>query len=141
MAISTVISNAELTRLAALAYEGQTIKVCLANVGTTGLTVESTVSQWNAVRVSGGGYADFTTTIATGAFDAGDGRYEMGATPGANTGIEATFTATGSGFTYDSIYVVIGSSTYLHSLISETPAKTLTAGNTIVYSIQLAIGI
>lgn len=140
MTLTTAISPAEMGRVAAAMYQGQTVRVSLASVGATGFTVSSTVANWDTVKLSGNGYADFTATVAVGAYDATDGRYEMGASAGANTYIDAQFSATGGSLTFDRVYVVIGSSTNLHSLLTESPAVTLAAGQSVTYRIQLAVG-
>lgn len=139
MALSVSVAPAELARIASAAYEGQSIRVSLASVGTTGYTSSSTVTEWDSVKLSGNGYADFTTTVAAGGFDSVDNRYEMGADTGANTFIDAEFTATGGDLQYDRIYVVVGT-TNLHSVLVESPAVTLASGSTIIYRIQLAVG-
>lgn len=141
MALSTAISPSEMGRVAALAYEGKSVRVSLASVGSSGFTVSSTVANWDSVKLSGNGYTDFTATVAAGGYDATDGRYEMGSSAGANTYIDATFSATGGSLTYDRIYVVIGTNTYLHSLLTESPAVTLAAGQSVTYRIQLAVGV
>lgn len=131
MALTTTISTKELQRQAAAAFEGQTYTVFLAvNSGT--LTTESTAAAWLAVKVSGGGYADVTGTIGTGSYASGNARYELPA-------INATFTATGVGFTYDTVCIRIGTATYLHSLLVETPSVTMAAGQTKTYTITLAV--
>jgi hypothetical protein len=71
-----------------------------------------------------------TGTIGTGAWDAGDARYELPA-------ITATFTSSGSGFSYDTICVRIGTETYLHSTVAESPSITLAAGQSKTYVITL----
>jgi hypothetical protein len=70
--------------VAGLCYESKRVRVSLANVGSTGFTAESTVTDWDSVKVSGSGYVDFTDVVEAGAFDATDSRYEMGGTSGAN---------------------------------------------------------
>ena len=140
MALSSAISPAEMIRVAAAAYEGNSVRVALAAAGTSGFTVTSTAAQWDTVKLSGNGYTDYTSTIAAGGYDSTDGRYEMGTTPGSNTFIDATFTATGGSLTFDRIYVVIGTSTSLHSLLAESPAVTLASGQSVTYRIQLAVG-
>lgn len=148
MASTIEISPLEFKRIAAAAYEGKRVRVSLGVAGTTGFNSSSTRNQWDSTKISGNGYADFTAVIATGAYDSSDLRYEMGSTSGANTYIDAEFTATGSGYIYDRIYVVIGTSngaggwneeTYIHSLISESPSVTLISGQTQTYRIQLVI--
>jgi hypothetical protein len=130
MALTTAISQKELERVAALAYEGETLKVMLCSVGVSGFTAESTVANWQTVEQSGSGYVRYSEVIATGAYDAVDARYEMPAN-------DADFTATGAGYTYDRIVVYIDGATYIHSLITEDPNIALAAGQTQTYRIQL----
>ena len=130
MALTTTISQKELARVAGLAYEGETLKVMLCSVGASGYTAESTVANWQSVEKSGNGYVRYSTTIAAGSYDAVDGRYEMPA-------IDAAFTATGAGYSYDRIVVYIDGATYIHSLIAEDPNITLAPGQTQTYRIQL----
>lgn len=130
MALTTTISQQELARVANLAYEGETLKVMLCSVGVTGYTAESTVANWQSVEQSGNGYVRFSSVIATGSYDAIDARYEIPA-------LDAAFTATGAGYTYDRIVVYIDGATYIHSLIVEDPNIALAAGQTQTYRIQL----
>lgn len=130
MAITLSISRYELERQAGLAFEGKAYEVFLAtNSGS--LTADSTYAAWQAVEVaSANGYAPATGTIGTGTWDSGDARYELPA-------ITATFTSSGSGFSYDTICVRIGTETYLHSIIAESPSITLAAGQAKSYVITL----
>ena len=96
MATTLTISQKELQRQAAAALEGKAYEVFLAFNGTTGLTAESTYALWQDEEITGdASYVPVTGTIATGAYDAGDARYE---TPV----ITATFSAAaaGTGYTY-----------------------------------------
>ena len=70
MALTVVQSTKEQARVAALAYEGQGIRVALCNVGSTGYTAESSVTNWLSVEVSGNGYARYSLTLGTGAYNA-----------------------------------------------------------------------
>jgi hypothetical protein len=130
MALTTTVSQKELARVANLAYEGETLKVMLCSVGASGFTAESTVANWQSVEQSGNGYVRFSSVIATGSYDATDARYEIPA-------LDAAFTATGAGYTYDRIVVYIDGATYIHSLIVEDPNIALAAGQTQTYRIQL----
>ena len=130
MALTTTISQKELERVAALVYEGETLKVMLCSVGASGFTAESTVANWQTVEQSGNGYVRYSEVIATGAYDAVDARYEIPA-------IDADFVASGAGYTYDRIVVYIDGATYIHSLITEDPNIALAAGQTQTYRIQL----
>jgi len=130
MALTTTISRKELERVAALAYEGETLEVMLCSVGASEFTVESTVADWETVEQSGNGYVRFSATIEAGAYDATDGRYELPA-------IDAEFTASGVGYTYDRIAIFVDGATHLHSLIVEDPNIALAPGQTQTYRIQL----
>lgn len=147
MALTAAISNGELGRVAAAAYEGKRVRVSLASVGLSGYTVNSTKANWDSIKLSGNGYADYTEVVATGVYDNTDGRYEMGGTVN-DPYILAEFTATGGSLSWDRIYVVIGTSngsggwneaTLLHSLLVESPAVTLAAGQSVTYRIQLFV--
>jgi hypothetical protein len=149
MALTATLSTYELARVAAACYEGKRVRVSLANVGSTGFTAESTVTDWDSVKVSGSGYADFTDVVEAGAYDATDTRYEMGGTGGANTYVYATFTPSGGSITYDTVYVVLATDdglggwteeTRVHSILVESPAVTLAPSVPVTYRIQLFVG-
>lgn len=129
MAVSTVISQKELERVAALAYEGETIKVLLAQVGTSGYTAQSTVANWQSVELSGNGYVRYSEVIGTGVYNASTGRYELPV-------IDAEFTASAP-YSYDTIVVYLDGATYPHSIITESPNIALAAGQTQTYRITL----
>ncbi len=139
MALTTTLSSWERARVAAAAYAGKAVRVSLANVGASGFTVENTVTDWNSLKISSSGYVDFTATIGAGGYDSTDGRYELGIGSGANTYIDAQFTATSVSYTFNRVFVVIGTETRLHSLLSESPSVTVSPGQTITYRIQLAV--
>lgn len=130
MAITLTISQKELQRQAALCLEGRAYEVFLAtNDGS--LTANSTYAAWQAVEVaSANGYAPATGTLGTGAWDAGDARYELPA-------VTATFSSSGSGYSYNTVCVRIGTETYLHSIVAESPSITLAAGQSKSYVITL----
>lgn len=130
MATTAVISQRELERIAALAYQGETLKVMLCSVGSTGYTGNSTVANWQSVEKSGNGYVRYSELIGTGSYDPADGRYELPL-------IDAEFTASGDGYSYDRIVLYIDGETYVHSVITESPGITLVSGQTQVYRLQL----
>jgi hypothetical protein len=132
MALTVQQSTKELARIANLAYEGKTIKVALCSVGSTGYTAESTVSNWLTTEQSGNGYVRYSLVLSTGAYDSTDARYEV-------PFFDATFTASGSGFTYDRIVVYVDGATYPHSVITESPNIALVSGQSKVYRILLAV--
>jgi hypothetical protein len=130
MATTTTISQKELKRQAGLVFEGKTLKVLLASVGATGYGSESTVANWQSVEKSGNGYVRYSTTIGTGAYDATTGTYKL-------PDIDAAFTASGAGYSYDRIVLYVDGQTYIHSLIAEDPNITLSAGQTQTYRLSL----
>jgi len=131
MAITTTVSQAELARVGATSYEGKTYRISLAN-NTTSLTANSTVAQWDAAKISGGGYADVTGTIGAGSYSATTARFEL-------PQISVTFTANGGNWNYNTLYVVItdGATSTLHSVVVENPSVTLVDGGSITYRITL----
>jgi hypothetical protein len=128
---TTTISQAELGRVSVEAYQGKGFRISLGYNNTTGLTAESLTSAWDAVKLSGNGYADVTGTIGTGSYNSTTQRYEM-------PQLEATFTASGGSLVYDTVYVVIDSYTQVHSISVESPAITLADGSSVLYRITLA---
>jgi hypothetical protein len=130
MAQTTTISQKELKRQAAACFEGKTLKVMLCSVGATGYTAESTVTNWQSVEQSGNGYVRYSTTIGTGAYDATTGTYKL-------PDIDASFTATSTGYTYDRVVLYINGETYIHSLVAEDPAIVLSAGQTQTYRLSI----
>ncbi len=130
MAITTTISQKELERVAALAYEGETLKVMLCSIGATGYTAQSTVANWQSVEKSGNGYVRFSQVVGTGAYDSTDGRYEL-------PSIDAAFTASGVGYTYDRVVLYVDGATYPHSVLAESPAIVLSPGQSQTYRLSL----
>jgi hypothetical protein len=132
MAITATISQRELKRLAGLGYEGETLKVMLCEVGMTGYTAESTVANWQSVELSGNGYVRYSEVIGTGTYSETTASYNMPT-------VDAEFTATGDGYSYDRIIAYIDGETYIYSEIVEDPNVTMAAGQTQTYRIALAI--
>lgn len=130
MPLTAVVPQRELAYQAAQLFVGQTFKVFLA-LNSGSLTPESTVAAWEAVECSGGGYAAATGTIAAGAWNSGTARFEMPT-------VTINVTATGGGFTYDTIVTKIGSRTYCANVTSVSPSVALAAGQSRTYTVQLA---
>lgn len=129
MAITTAISTKELERQAKAVFEGKAYRMFLASRGTA--TNDDTTATWDALKPTGNGYADVTGVIGTGSYSVANGRYEVPA-------ISCDFTATGTGYTYDTVCLVVDSNTHLYGVIDEAPAVTLAAGATKTYTITLA---
>lgn len=141
MALTATLSTKEFERISTLAYEGLPCRVSL-HVNTGSLTAESTIVDWDVVKLpASNGYEDFTVgSLPAGGLDPGsDDRWEIGGIAGANTYIEAEFSATGAGFSFDTVVVQVGSSSYPHSILVEAPSVTVAAGQTQTYRIQLLI--
>ena len=130
MAVITSLSTKELARVAGLAYEGKTLKVMLCSIGGTSYTAESTVANWQSIEKSGNGYVRFSTVIGTGTYSATNARYELPV-------IDAAFTATSAGYSFDRIVLYIDGATYPHSVIVEDPNIVLVAGQTQTYRLNL----
>ena len=141
MALTATLCSQEFARISSLAYEGLACRVSL-HLNTGSLTAESTIADWDAAKLPDAeGYTDFVVaSLPAGGLDSGsDDRWEIGESAGANTYIEAAFTATGAGFTFDTVVIQVGSSTYPHSILVENPSVTVAAGQTQTYRIQLLI--
>lgn len=130
MTLTVSVSQKELERVAALAYEGETLKAMLCSVGATGYTAQSTLANWESVEASGNGYVRFSAVIAVGAWSGTAGAYVM-------PDIDADFTATGVGYTYDTVVVYIEGATYPYCIITESPNIALANGQTQTYRISL----
>lgn len=131
MALTISITPKELERQAALAFEGKSYKVFLAYDPGNTLTLSSTTTTWEAKELAASnGYAAVTGTVAAGSYNSSLGRYELPT-------ITAQFAATGVGYVYDVIVVVIGSSTYPHSVTKISPEQGLFAGQSRSYLMQL----
>jgi hypothetical protein len=147
MAYTISASQNGKARVGAAAYQGRRIRVSLANVGVSGFTEESTRANWDSVKVaSANGYADVTFVVPAGAYNVGTGRFELGGASGAP--VNVVFTASGVGFTFDRLYVVVGTSdgsggwneeTTIEYLGVESPQIVLSPGQVRTYPVSLFI--
>ena len=129
MSLTAVVPQRELAHQANLAFEGETYKLFLAlNPGA--LTAEDDVADWEAEEASGGGYAAQTGTISTGAWNGTTGRYEVPL-------LTITVTATGAGFSYDSVVLKVGSRTHVANLTTLPSTVALAAGQSRTYQVRL----
>jgi hypothetical protein len=132
--MNVLISPDALGKQAQLAYEGKAYKMLLAHRNGTVLTQASLMTAWNAVKLAAGnGYAEVTGTIGTGSFNSGNARYEL-------PQFTMSLTATGSGFTYDSILLQVDNRTYPDRVVLLSAAETLQAGQSKSYVLLLAQG-
>ena len=130
MSLIAVVPQRELAFQANALFEGQTYKVFLALNPNT-LNEESDLSLWLAAECSGGGYVAATGTVATGAWNAATGRYEL-------PFLTLSVTATGSGFSFDSIVTKIGSTRTGVANVTTLPSTiALAAGQSRTYQVRL----
>ena len=130
MALTTEISQKELERQAALCFEGETLKVMLCEVGSSGYTALSTVANWQSVEIADTGYVRGSEVIATGAWDAIEGAYVI-------PDIDVTFTAGAGGIQYDRVIIYVDGATYIHSMLTENPFIALADGQSKPYRLSL----
>ena len=130
--LTLTVTPKELERQAAAVFQAKPWRVFLALRQDTGLGVGSSISAWTAEKLAtANGYADVTGTIGTGSYNNGTASYELPT-------LTATFSATGAGFTYDSLIVQVDNATFPHSVALLEEAVTLAAGQSKTYSIVLA---
>lgn len=131
MALTLTITPKELERQAALAFQGKSFRVFLAYDPAATLSAASTVAQWNTKELAAAaGYAGVTGTIGTGSWNASLTQYELPT-------ITAQFSATGAGYVYDTIVVVVDGQTYPHSVTKLSAEQGLFAGQARSYTIRL----
>lgn len=130
MATQATISPKELERVAGLAYEGEDLKVMLCSLTSEEVDASSTVATWQTYEISGNGYSRYTEQIGSGAYSATTGSYLL-------PEIEAEFTATSAGYSYNYVVLYIDGATYPHSVVLESPNIVLSSGQTQTYKINL----
>lgn len=126
-------------RLFAGEYAGKRARLCLAN-NTTGLGLNGTTAQWDAIKLSGNGYADYVWTIPAGSYNTTKERYEA---PVETAQFQAS--ANGVGLNWNAAYLVIGTisgqnttwNTGISFLFSESPNIVLSPGEPKSYTIQI----
>lgn len=131
MALTLTITPKELERQAALAFEGEAYEVFLAYDPNGTYSAASTTANWKTKELAtANGYAAVTGTIAAGSYNSSLGRYDLPL-------ITAQFTASGAGYVFDTIVVVVGGATYPHSITKISPEQGLFAGQSRSYQIRL----
>lgn len=129
--LTTTITPKELERQAVEAFQGKTWRVFLALRQDVGLGITSSITEWEAEKVAtANGYADATGTVGTGTYNNTTSAYELPA-------LTAVFTATGAGYSYDSLIVQIDGNTHPHSVGLFSEPIVMVAGQTRVYSVVL----
>ena len=130
MALTIAVSQKELQRIASLSYEGKTLKVMLCNIGVNSYNSQTNISTWQTIELSGNGYVRYSEIITTGTYNTTSGRYEL-------PSINAQFSASGAGYSYDRVVLYIDGESFPHSVITESPNITLVAGQTQTYRLSL----
>lgn len=108
MAYQVRTSNAELERTGLATYNGVNVRVFLAIVGGTGFDKNSTLADWETVKLPNGtdGYSEVNFVIPPGIYNTTEDWYQMGGVDGAP--VDAVFTGGGdSGFSYDRVVMAI----------------------------------
>jgi hypothetical protein len=129
----------EAGRLFANNYAGKKVRLCLAvTSGSPGLT--STTAQWDAAELSGNGYARAEWTVPSGSYSGTTERFEVAAHLA-----QFTASAGGTGLSWDSIYLVIGTisgstvtwNTGVSFVLNEDATVNLAAGESHGYNVTL----
>lgn len=132
MALTVTVSPKELERQVDLAFTGKPYKVFLAYDPNGTLTAASTAAAWEALELAASnGYLAVSGTVGTGSYNSTAGRFELPV-------IAAAFNASGAGYVYDSLVVVIDDATYPHSVAKISPEVALLAGQVRTYQVRLA---
>lgn len=126
-----MLSQAELARVAALAYEGETITVMLCLLGAEAYTAEDLVTDWETIEISGNGYTRWTSpTISAGSYSNTTYQYRL-------PQISAQFTASGAGYSYNTVVIYVSGCDYPYAIVTEDPNIALASGQTQTYQITL----
>lgn len=128
------ITPAELGRVHTESYQGLQIQVilCLSPASPNALSINSTTAQCVAAELaSANGYArHVVASLAAGAWDGVNLRY-------AAPEIAAGFAATGAGFTYDTLVVLVAAAASPYSVVA-LGSQTLAAGQSRTYPLTIA---
>jgi hypothetical protein len=132
MALTITLTPGELSRQAALVYEGKPYEVFLVDNAALSvqLTVQNSYEEWKAAEITGYGYAAVVGTVGFGAYNQATARLEM-------PPIVAGFTADGGAIAYDTVCVRVGGGTYLHSIQVEGSPEPIADGYSRTYLISL----
>lgn len=131
MALSITITPKELERQAALAFEGKAYKVFLASDPNQTLTMDSTLAQCEALELAeSNGYEAVMGTIGAGGYDTDTAEYRL-------PYLDCSFSGTGTGFTHDTVVLSIDNHSHPHSIMRQSNAVLLQAGQSIGYRFRL----
>lgn len=129
MTTTGTITPKELERQANLALAGKSYILMLC-LNASSLNIGSTWAAWEGDEISGGGYARITGTTGSASYNTTTGRIEIPL-------ISATFTASGVGFLFDTAVLRVDGATYPHSVLTESSAISLAAGQPYRYVLFL----
>lgn len=109
MALTLSLSQEEFRRVSIAAYENRRLYVFLVNLTNEGYNAETTVADWESIKITGQGYADYKELISPGAYSTTNQRYQQGGQTTGSGFIDAEFAASsaGTGFSYNRIVTVI----------------------------------
>lgn len=128
--LTATISQRELLYQCANVYEGLNYKVFVAlNPGA--LTAEDDVADWEAEEITTGGAAPVTGVVAAATYNGTTGRAEVPV-------LTLALTATGAGFTFDTIVTKLEGRTGVHSILELPSPLALAAGQSRSYRVRLA---
>jgi hypothetical protein len=139
MATPLIQTPYEAERLWANSYQGKRARLCLAN-NTGTLTASSTTAQWDAVELTGNGYARYEWTIPAGAYNTTSERFQAPAQL-----CEFQASSGGTGLNWNTAYLVVGTisgsattwNTGVSFILNESPTVALYPGEPRGYNILL----
>jgi hypothetical protein len=120
-------------------FAGKKARLCLA-LNTSGLTDAATTAQWDAVELSGNGYARYIWTVPAGAYNSTTLRFEAAAQL-----CQFQASSGGAGLTWNTAYLVFGTEsggvttwqTGVSFILVESPNITLAPGEPRGYNVQI----
>jgi hypothetical protein len=141
VAKALIFTPFEEERVYASAYAGKRARLCLA-VNTGSLGLNSTTAQWDAVELSGNGYARYQWTIPAGSYNSTTGRFEAAAQL-----CEFLASANGQGLTWNTVYLVLGTiannvttwNAGVSAILAESPNVAVVAGQAKSYNVRLLV--
>jgi hypothetical protein len=130
----------EAGRLFASDYAGKKARLCLATTASGSPGISSTTAQWDAVELSGNGYARYEWTIPTGSYNTTTERFEVAAQV-----CQFTASSGGAGMSWNAAYLVIGTisgstvtwNTGVSFTLTESPNAVLSPSEVRSYSVTL----
>ena len=130
----------EAGRIFAGDYAGKKARLCLATTTAGSPNLSSNTAAWDAVELTGNGYARCEWTIPAGSYNSTTERFEAG-----SQSCQFLAAGGGAGLTWNAAYLVIGAisgstvtwGTGVSFVLTESPAATLAAGSSRTYTVNL----